>query len=69
MSHSEAQMQMQTLVVRVLSLQNLEGDFVTTLEKHSHSGVSVYCDAFEQRREVVSLSPHHGLKKGSEVSE
>ena len=57
---------MQTLVVRILSLQHLDGDFVVSLEKNQ--GVSVYCDAFEQRQQTVSLSSLHGLKKGSEVS-
>lgn len=66
-SHGHAQSEMQTLVVRVVSLKDLEGDFVLSLDK-DRGHVSVYCDAFEDRQEIESLSPLHGLKKGTDVS-
>lgn len=64
-TQSQSQMQMQTLVIRVLSLKDQDGDFVLSLDKKQ--GVRVYCDAFEHRQEVESLSPLHGLKIGTEV--
>ena len=64
-SQPQAQSEMQTFVIRVVSLQDMEGDFILSLDKNC---VSVYCDVFNDLQEIESLSPLHGLKKGTDVS-
>jgi hypothetical protein len=64
----QLQQQTLTLVVRVLSLQNLDGDFVQQQHRldRQQRGVSVYCDVFEERQHAESLTP---LQRGNEVGD